>query len=76
MALSLPADAILLDDEEARGTAKLLGVHAKGSLGLLVEYKRAGRMDEKRALGVLERLNEVTYLSGDLYHQVERLLRE
>jgi predicted nucleic acid-binding protein len=71
LALSFKGNTILLDDEEARKIARALGLVVKGTLGLLIDYNKAGKMDKDQALKKLEELNKLMYLSGDVYHIVE-----
>ncbi|MBN2152204.1 MAG: hypothetical protein JW839_12205 [Candidatus Lokiarchaeota archaeon] len=74
LALSFKGDTILLDDEEARKIARTLGLVVKGTLGMLIDYNKAGRMDKDQALKKLEELNKIMYLSGDVYRIVENSL--
>ncbi|MHA1730786.1 MAG: DUF3368 domain-containing protein [Promethearchaeota archaeon] len=75
LALSLPGIVILLDDEEARNVARFCHLNVKGTLGILVACKEAGKIGEPEAIEYLDGLNEAMYLSGDLYRFVERKLR-
>lgn len=74
LALSLPEEVILLDDEEARVFARALGLQVKGTLGLLIDFKKSGMIDHKQALEILRQLNSLMYLSGDLYYFVQTQL--
>ncbi|MHA1521323.1 MAG: hypothetical protein ACTSVZ_04690 [Promethearchaeota archaeon] len=75
LALSLSEDVILLDDEEARVFARALGLQVKGTLGLLIDFKKFELIDEKEAQDILQRLNSLMYLSGDLYYFVQNQLK-
>ncbi|MHA1672706.1 MAG: hypothetical protein ACTSYI_03680 [Promethearchaeota archaeon] len=75
LALSMPEDVILLDDEEARLVARDLGLKVKGTLGLLIDFKKLKIIDQKQALKILHQLNFLMYLSGDLYNLVQNQLK-
>ncbi len=44
LALEIKADALLIDEEAGRKAARTLGLRTIGALGILVEGKRAGRV--------------------------------
>ena len=75
LALSLSEDVILLDDEEARVFARTLGLQVKGTLGLLIDFKKSALIDQKKSLEMLQQLNSLMYLSGDLYNFVQNQLK-
>jgi predicted nucleic acid-binding protein len=50
LALEMPGAVAILDDGLARATAKAAGVPAKGTLGLLLDAKRAGLVREVKPL--------------------------
>ena len=75
LAVSLPESVILLDDEEARLFARTLGLQVKGTLGLLIDFKRRALIDDTKALNLLHQLNALMYLSGDLYNFVRNQLK-
>jgi predicted nucleic acid-binding protein len=66
---------ILLDDEEARKIARSFNLHVKGTLGLLIDYYKAGQVDKGGALKLLDGLNKIMYMSADLYRLVESNLK-
>nr|MDO8088699.1 hypothetical protein [Candidatus Sigynarchaeum springense] len=76
LALSLKDEKIiLLDDEEARKIARSFNLHVKGTLGLLIDYRKAKQVDKPGALVLLDELNKIMYLSADLYRVVEKNLQ-
>ncbi len=70
LAYSIPTKIILLDDEEARIFGRSLGLKVKGTLGLLIDYRREGKIEKDRAIELLNRLNSIMYLSGELFTYV------
>ncbi len=71
LALSLSDEkVVLLDDEEARKIARSFNLHVKGTLGLLIDYRKAGQVDKPGALILLDELNKIMYMSADLYREV------
>lgn len=46
LAAHLEADLLLMDEREGRQAAQRLGISVKGTLGLLLEGKRAGYLEE------------------------------
>lgn len=59
LASHLTADMVLVDDRSARSAARRLGLHVKGTLGVLLQAKRAGHIpavrpaiDRMRAAGI------------------------
>ncbi|NMC06326.1 MAG: hypothetical protein GYA24_14005 [Candidatus Lokiarchaeota archaeon] len=75
LALSMKHEVILLDDEEARKVARSFDLHVKGTLGLLIDYNKAGQVDKASALKLLDELNKIMYMSADLYRLVESNLK-
>lgn len=72
VAVERGADLILSDDRPARLAATRLGIEVKGTLGILVEAKRRGRVEKiAPALAALKRGG--TWLSDGL---VERILAD
>jgi uncharacterized protein len=71
LAISMMHEVILLDDEEARKIARSFNLHVKGTLGLLIDYYKAGQVDKDGALKLLDGLNKIMYMSADLYRLVE-----
>jgi len=70
LALSMTADAILLDDEEAHVFARKMSLKVKGTLGILVDCVEIGELTREMALTLLRQLNQLMYLSADLYSYV------
>ena len=69
LAVELGAGAILIDDRPARRLAEAAGLHVIGTLGVLLEAKRAGHIRTIRA--ELEKLLETSFfLSPKLYDQL------
>jgi predicted nucleic acid-binding protein len=66
---------ILLDDEEARIFARKLGIKVSGTLGILIELFKRNLFGLPEALQYLKKINEVMYLSSDLYCFVEDALK-
>jgi len=75
LALTLQGDVILLDDEEARKIGRAFNLRVKGTIGLLMDYNGAGKIDKVEALRLLDELNKLMYLSGDLYRFIEGNLK-
>ena len=67
---------ILLDDEEARIFARKLGIKISGTLGILIELFKRNLFGLPEALEYLKKINEVMYLSSDLYCFVENTLKD
>jgi predicted nucleic acid-binding protein len=75
LAVELGASAILIDDRPARRLAEAAGLNVIGTLGLLLEAKRAGHVTTIRA--ELDKLLETSFfLSQQLYDQVLRMAGE
>lgn len=49
LAIELKAEIVLLDEQEARHTATRLGLRALGVLGVLLQAKRLGIIEEVRS---------------------------
>jgi len=75
LALHSKSKIILLDDEEARIIARGMKLQVKGTLGLLIEVFREGHIDFQSAVKYLEELNNLMYLSSDVFKLVEDELR-
>lgn len=58
---------VLLDDDAARSLARGLGLRVMGTLGVLIENLRSGRVDKRSAKKILSDLNGFMYLSSDVY---------
>jgi len=69
-------ETILLDDEEARVFARKLGIKVSGTLGILVNIYKHGFFSFSEALRYLKKINEIMYLSADVYCYVEKILEE
>ena len=75
LAVELGASAILIDDRPARRLAQAAGLNVIGTLGLLLEAKRAGHVTTIRA--ELDKLLETSFfLSQELYDQLLRVAEE
>ena len=69
------AMAIVIDDRPARRLAEAAGLNVIGTLGLLLEAKRAGHIEAIR--GEPDKLLETSFfLSPQLYDQVLRIAGE
>ena len=75
LAVELGAGAILIDDRPARRLAEAAGLNVIGTLGVLLEAKRAGHIKTVRA--ELDKLLETSFfLSQQLYDQLLRMADE
>jgi hypothetical protein len=75
LALEIGADAILVDERAARRVAEAAGLNVIGTLGLLLEAKRAEHIGTVRV--ELDKLLETSFfLSKQLYDQLLRLAGE
>jgi predicted nucleic acid-binding protein len=66
----------LLDDESPRDLARSLGTPVRGTLGVLVELVRKGRMAKTAALKKLDELSDLMYMSSELYKLTRKALEE
>jgi predicted nucleic acid-binding protein len=66
----------LLDDESPRDLARSLGIPVKGTLGILVEAVRKGRLAKTAALKKLDELSDLMYMSGELYKLTRNALEQ
>jgi predicted nucleic acid-binding protein len=69
-------DTILLDDEEARIYARKLGIRVSGTLGILIKLFRQEFFGKSKALQYLKKINEIMYLSSDVYCYAEKIIEE
>ena len=76
LSLQSNIDTILLDDEEARIYARKLGIKVSGTLGILIKLFREEFFGKSKALQYLRKLNEIMYLSSDVYCYVEKIIEE
>jgi predicted nucleic acid-binding protein len=75
LAVEVGASAIVIDDRPARRLAEAAGLNIIGTLGLLLEAKRAGHIRTIRV--ELDKLLETSFfLSQQLYDQVLRIAGE
>ena len=75
LAKELDADLVLIDDRAAARKARALGLHAIGTLGLLLLGKRTHHLSAVKPL--LDKLRERGFhMSGSLYDQVLRDAQE
>ncbi|TFG17725.1 MAG: hypothetical protein EU530_10185 [Promethearchaeota archaeon] len=61
---------ILLDELEARTYARTLGIRIKGVLGILIINARNNYITQEDAKRKLDALNDIMFLSADLYSKV------
>ena len=76
LALELKADVILLDEREGRRAAQRLGLKCVGILGILIEAKAKGLVQEIRPQLDALRARAGFFLSDALYEDVLRLVSE
>ena len=76
LALQSNIDTILLDDEEARIYARKLGIRVSGTLGILIKLFKSEFFDKSKALQYLKKINDIMYLSSDVYCYVEKIIEE
>jgi predicted nucleic acid-binding protein len=75
LALDVRADAIVLDDRPARQVAQAAGLNVIGTLGVLLEAKRAGHINTLRA--ELDKLLGTSFfLTPELYDHLLRMASE
>ena len=75
LAIEIGADAVLIDERAGRRVAEEAGLEVIGTLGLLLEAKRAGHIETIRA--ELDQLLETSFfLSPQLYDHVLRMAGE
>jgi len=76
LALQLKIEIILIDDEEGRMFARKLGIKVIGTLGILIEFFKHGLLDLNEAIQYLRKINEIMYLSSDVYSFIENKLND
>jgi len=76
LALNLDVKPILLDDEGARIFARSLNLKVEGTLGIIIDLVKRGEIDSEAALKHLRNLNEIMYLSSDVFAFVEDELKK
>jgi len=76
LSLQSNVETILLDDEEARIFARRLGIRVSGTLGILIDLYRHEFFGLEEAMQYLKKINEVMYLSSDVYCYVEKIIKE
>jgi len=69
-------DTILLDDEEARIYARKLGIRVSGTLGILIRLFKNKLFEKSEAVQYLRKVNEIMYLSSDVYCYIEKIIEE
>lgn len=70
LALSFSEEIILLDDEEARISARQLKLKVKGTLGILLDVYTKKIISKELAVKSLKRINEIMYLSSDVFNYI------
>lgn len=63
---------ILLDDEAARVFARTLGITIRGSLGIVLQALKEGRISRDEATEALDKLAETMHLALDVYRLVKK----
>ncbi|MHA1730085.1 MAG: DUF3368 domain-containing protein [Promethearchaeota archaeon] len=76
LSLQSKAEIILLDDEEARIFARNLGIKVSGTLGILIELLKRKLLTLIESIHYLKKINEIMYLSSDVYCFVEKALKD
>ncbi|MHA1106490.1 MAG: hypothetical protein ACTSPN_12350 [Promethearchaeota archaeon] len=76
LSLQSNTDNILLDDEEARIFARKLGIRVSGTLGILIKLVKHEFFGKPKALQYLKKINEIMYLSSDVYCYVEKIIED
>lgn len=76
MAIELDAGLLILDEREARRLAKRFGLKVTGVLGVLLEAKAAGLIQEVRPLVQELRDRAGFYLSEDVQQLIHKLAGE
>ncbi len=76
LALALNSNLILMDERDGRRAAERLGMSTIGTVGILVESKSKGYLQEVRSK--LDGLRDIAgfYLSESLYQEVLRITSE
>lgn len=74
LAMEMKDSVILLDDEGARIFARNMGIKVKGTLGILVENYTTQLISKDEAKKSLSLLNEIMYLSGEVFEFILRKL--
>lgn len=69
LAIELNAEIVLLDEQEGRRAANRLGLRPLGVVGILLEAKRRGEIEEIRSLLDALRSQAGFFLSDSLYQQ-------
>jgi uncharacterized protein len=70
LAVELKADLVLLDEKEGRHAASRLGLHPLGVLGILLQAKRLGKIQEIRSRLDALRQQAGFFLGDRLYRDV------
>jgi len=76
LAIQSNTDTILLDDEEARIYARKLGIRVSGTLGILIRLFKNKLFEKSEAVQYLRKVNEIMYLSSDVYCYIEKIIEE
>ncbi len=76
LAVELEASVVLIDEREGRRTVIRLGLHPLGVLGLLLEAKKKGLVEEIRSSLKALRHQAGFYISNELYRSVLDMANE
>ena len=74
--LEVKESAILFDYEEKRIFARNQGLKVKGTLVILVEHYKNKYISREVAKESLRKINEIMYLSGEVFEFILRKLEE
>ena len=69
-------DLVLLDDDAAREVARTLGLSVRGSIGVIIEARKLEKLEKKEALGLLDELSQVMYLSREIFQMARKTLEK
>jgi len=75
LAEELRSDAVLIDDLKARKTAMLRGLTVVGTIGVLLDSKERGLVDDVKPL-LDELIRKKIRISGELYNHALELAHE
>lgn len=67
---------VLIDDLAARRFASGLGLEVVGSIGVLIRYAKLQKISKNEALGALDKLALVMWLSLDVYEDARKIIEK